>query len=170
MMAQPVGIRLPSWVTIPSDATIKHGQFLSDKKWVNVDKIVVDGHAFDSKTGYVWDDSDFPSDDQDAINDAIKAAKKAREKNADSPEVWGDYLDYSKGTYSFMSEGFMLYLDSDGLNIDAMPKGVGLGRIPITDLQDENGSPILQYDTEKRLREYGKQATGKHGSREEKIL
>lgn len=168
---QSIGLQPPSWLTIPNDATIKHGQFMGGKEWVKVDKIIIDGHAFNSNTDYVWDDTDFPSGDQEAINDAIKAAKKAHEKNADNPEVWSEYLDWSKGTYSFKSDGFMLFVDSDGLNIHALPKGVGLGRIPIEELQDMNGSPILDYDTKKHLREYGTTPVQiKQGSREEKIL
>jgi hypothetical protein len=109
---------------------IREGEFVSGNKTFTFQTITVNGVKFDTKTLFAWDDPDFPDGYEEEINEAENnAIADGKTKND-----WTDYLDWSKQTYHFKSEAFMVYEDSEGLNIDALPKNTPLGRIPIKDL------------------------------------
>ena len=110
---------------------VHSGEFVSGTKWRKVDSVKVGNETFDSKTTFHWEDPDFPHDDH--VQKAVNAARKADEH--DPERNWAEYLDYSEAEYSFKSNGFMIYPDGrGGVDVDALPKGVGLGRIPVKEL------------------------------------
>lgn len=112
----------------------------SGEKWIRVSSLFKNGKPIlDSKTLFYWEDPDYPHPEDE--QKAERAARKAGEKN---PDAWIDYLEYSDSGYTFKSDGFLIYGSPTDVDIDAMPKGVSLGRIPVEDLEDRNGNKILK--------------------------
>lgn len=122
---------IPRRYLVSGSRVLGIGSFWSSEiPWLLVDKVRVNGTIYDVDTTYYWTDPDFPHIDD--ANEAIARAERAGEK---SPvEAYPDYLDYSNAEFAFNSDGFMIYFNSK-INVDAIPSGAGLGRIPVTQLR-----------------------------------
>jgi hypothetical protein len=130
------GIKLPDGVEIPKNAKISIGEFSGGDKWLRVDKVIVNDVFFDTKTTYTWDDTDFPSNYYEVVEEAREAAKK---DGWEGEDAWIDYLDYSKGSFSFKAKGFMIRENG----VEILPDS-SLGRIPVKELQNKKGHMIFE--------------------------
>ena len=107
---------------------IETGQFVSGTKWMRYDKVRHKGKTYDTKTEYVWEDPDFPQ--QEDIDNAIEDARKHDEKEPSKYEIFEGYIDWQKQTHRFRCSGFLKY---DG-SVDCLPKDSSLGRISVETL------------------------------------
>lgn len=165
-----IGGQILEHIMVPSDAKTLEGNYTTGfgfnppepkqgERYVDTDKVVIDGILFDENTEFMWQDPDWMSSiNQDfPEKDYVRMMAEGEMDEDQVAEETGLQQYYHFKAGGPMGVGYRITGDGD---VQIFPKDTALGRIPLFE-KDYSGHPRFVHDDEIAWRQKGE--TSYHG-------